>query len=226
VEVTRKAANIEVRALAADPERQAQIRTALAGLPFVTLRFEQPEEVRSAAPVRGAEAEAPKTNALIDRLTAQLSDRDTVENFTNHVLDLSEAALARAHALRALATRFPPDTESALAGTDRATLQEIQADHTRRLVDSVRQLSDTLKPVVKAEPAVPDRAAYSDWRTGTESVLSAAQTLDRALTNALAGSGAVEEPDQALSRLAASAADLQSRAAALRTVVARAGANP
>jgi hypothetical protein len=138
-------------------------------------------------------------------------------------MDTSEAALARAHALRALASRFPPAVEAALRAEDKATLHSIRVDHTKHLLASVRQLTEALKPVAQSGQNAQDAGPYADWQTGTEAVLGAAQTVDRSLTNALAGSGAMEDPDAALKGLAAAAGDLQASAAALQDVVARSG---
>jgi anti-sigma factor RsiW len=221
IEVRREKLAVRVSALITDPERQAQIRTALSGLRFVDTRFEKPEAIR-ATERAASPASAPKTNALIERLAARLGGRNTVENFTNHVLDLSEAALARALALRSLAERFPSSVESAFSETDARTLASIQADHTKTLLASVRQLTDALQPLApvldtgNAEP-------YQTWQTGSEKVLEAARTVDRTLTDALAGSGDVNDPDEALNRLARAAADLNERVTALQITLARYG---
>ena len=219
VEVTRETERIVVKALAADAERQSQIRTAVGGLAGVELQFEQPEAVRSTTPSRRAiETGAPKNSALLDRLTSQLGSRSTVENFTNHVMDLSESALARAAALRALAVRFPAPVEAELTDSDRTTLQTIRATHSKLLLASVRQLNEVIRPVVKGETA--DAVVFEDWQTGTASVLKAAQNVDRTITNALAGAGPVEDPDGALRQLGAAAADFNVRVSALHTTVA------
>ena len=219
IEIKRDKDAIAVSALVTDPERQAQIQTALAGLPLTQLRFSRPEAVQitERAP---QPATAPKTNALIERLTVRLGGRNTVENFTNHVLDLSEAALSRAYALRGLAARFPVSVESALNETDVRTLASLQQDHAKVLLSSVRQLSEVLKPLAAAEGSA-SVEPYPTWQTGSETVLQAAQNVDRSLTNALAGSGEVDQPDEALNRLARAASDLGARVAALQTTLAR-----
>ena len=223
VEVTREADRIVVSALAADGDRQAQIRAAVNGLRGVELRFEQPEAVRSAPLARRAlEAEGPKNSALLDRLSAQLGSRSTVENFTNHVMDLSEAALARAAALRSLATRFPAEVEAAMSEADLATLRSIRATHSKHLLASVRQLNEVIRPVAKPQPA--EAVTFEDWQSGTASVLKAAQNVDRTITNSLAGAGPVGDPDSALRQLGAAAADFNARVAALHTTLA--GARP
>lgn len=223
VEVTRTDSSIVVSALATDAERQSQIRTALSGLSYVDLRFEQPESVRTDALQlrRAPEAGPPKSNALLELLAGKLGSRSTVENFTNHTLDLSETALARAHALRSLAERFPPDAERQLSRDDTAVLQRIQATHTKYLLAAVRQLSELLQPLAAESLPQGDAASFYNWQAGAEIVLDAARRVDRTLTNALAGSGVVEDPDEALTNLARAASDLHGRVAALQTVVAR-----
>ncbi|HYO83356.1 MAG TPA: carboxypeptidase-like regulatory domain-containing protein, partial [Bryobacteraceae bacterium] len=148
VEVRRERSELVVVALAPSPDRQAQIRAALSTLPFVSLRFENPEPVASSqGEQRIAEAEAPRVNAFVDLLGTRLGSRNTVENFTNHVLDLSEAALARAHALRRLAERFPPETEAALPADAGEKLGAMRRAHSDKLMAGVRQLMEVIAPV-------------------------------------------------------------------------------
>jgi hypothetical protein len=87
----------------------------------------------------------------------------------------------------------------------------------------VRQLNEVLKPVVRVQPGAPVQE-YESWQSGSEIVLSAAQNVDKTLTNALAGSGDAGNPDEALNRLGRAAADLNERVAALQTTLARSGA--
>ncbi|MDQ2945635.1 MAG: hypothetical protein M3Y27_06790, partial [Acidobacteriota bacterium] len=68
-------------------------------------------------------------SALQLPLQNQLGDPASVEAFINKVLDASEGALARAHALRALARRFPPGVEAQLSSADRAGLAGVRRDH-------------------------------------------------------------------------------------------------
>ncbi|MDZ4802457.1 MAG: zf-HC2 domain-containing protein [Bryobacteraceae bacterium] len=219
---------IVVSALGADPDRQAQLRTAVSSLGNVELRFEQPDAVRGSAALsserRSAGAPVPpsKPSELQDRLAAQLGGRTTAENFTNHVMDLSESALARAHALRALARRFPPAVEAQFGAADVAMLRKIEDDHTRALAASVRQMNDVIRPVVRSVSTSAAVADFETWQAGAENVLGAAREVDQVLTRALAGNTSGIDPDEALSKLGRAAADLQARVAALRVTVARA----
>ncbi len=226
VEITRddERGRIVVSALGADPERQQQLRAALGLLRNVELQFEQPDAVhRTPAPAQAPRsAEPAKPSPLQDRLAAQLGGRTTAENFTNHVLDLSEASLARAHALRALARRFPPEVEAQLPAADIATLHRIEDDHTRALVASVRQMNEVIRPVLRSAPAASVADEYDTWQAGAENVLGIARELDGVLTRALTGTSPAANPDEALTKLGRTAADLQARVAALRTTVARA----
>jgi hypothetical protein len=226
VEITRddERGRIVVRALGADADRQQQLRAQLGSFGNVELRFEEPDAVRPGRPFAAAPrpAEPSKPTPLQERLAAQLGGHTTAENFTNHVLDLSDASVARAHALRALARRFPPAVEAQLAPADLAVLHRIEDDHTRALLASVRQMVDVIRPVVKVGAAVPEED-YPSWQAGAESVLTAALTVDGVLTKALATREPAVDPDDALNRLGRSASDLQMRVAALRTTVARAG---
>ena len=230
VEITRddERGRIVVAALGADADRQAQLRAAVGSLGNVQLRFEQPDAVQgSGAPAserRSAGAPVPpsKPSELQDRLATQLGGRTTAENFTNHVMDLSESALARAHALRSLARRFPPDVEAQFSAADIAVLRKIEDDHSRALAASVRQMNEVIRPVVRSGFASTETADYATWQSGAENVLGAAREVDQVLTRALAGNATGIDPDAALARLGRAAGDLQSKVAALRVTVARA----
>lgn len=230
VEITRDndKRRIVVTALVTGTARQQQIRAALSGIPNTDLRFEQPEALRSSAAGsarradRGEGIDAPASNGLQDRLAAQLGSRTTAENFTNHVLDLSEAALSRAHALRALAQRFPESSESELGPGDLATLRRIQQDHTTGLLTSVRRMHEVLLSVTQ-DPGDGEAPAFDDWRAGVENVLSAARRLDQAISDTLASSEPSGDPKEALSRLGRAASGLEARTTALQTTLARSG---
>lgn len=222
VEIRRGPAGILVQALVADPERQQQIRSALAGIRGVDLLFDEPEAPRAPAatePRFDAEA-AP--SPVQERLAARLGGRVALENFINHVLDLSDAALARAHALRALAQRFPPEVEATLGPADRKTLALIQSSHAARLLTSVRTLEQVLRPLGGAAGRV-EAADAPTWQALAPDLLEAAQRLDRTANETLAGKPPTASPDQALQQLAAAAALLESRAEALESVLARSG---
>ncbi|MBC8167971.1 MAG: zf-HC2 domain-containing protein [Bryobacteraceae bacterium] len=215
---------ILVAAVAAGSDREQQIRSALSGLEYVQLRFEQPEALRAndssaGRPPREKAAGAPGPNELQERLAVQLGGRTTAENFTNSLLDLSEAAMARAHALRALAKRFPRSLETQLNAADAGVLHKMEEDHTQSLLASVRRMNEVLRPVTK-QVSSGATEGFSSWQEGAENVLSAAKQLDGTLTNALAGSGPSGDPDDALRKLGQAAGDLQTRAAALQTIVA------
>jgi len=229
VEITRndETGRVVVSMLAGDEQRHAQIRSVLTALPFAELRVDQPDAVRRAlgsASSSGAGAESMRENRPFqERLASQLGSRESAENFTNHVMDLSEAALARAHALRSLARRFPPAVEAQFTQQDLATLRRIQEDHTRSLTASVRQVADLLRTVSRDSAAGAAAPDFRDWREGAEEVLNAARALDRAVSTTLAGNGAPpgENAGEALKQLSRTATDLQSRAASLQTVMAR-----
>jgi hypothetical protein len=104
----------------------------------------------------------------------------------------------RAHALAALARRFPPWVEASLDATSRATLRRIAVDHLNLLSSAARELSVLLKPPT---PAAITRA---DWQDASENILKAAIEADQELNSSNSDVvGRLARLRAALSRLAA-----------------------
>jgi hypothetical protein len=183
-------------------EREQQIRAAIAGLPNVVIQTEQPEAMRapSTAARRGATAQ---TNR---ELESRVGSGPVLQNFVNEVLDHSDAALARAHALRNLAVRFPPEVEAQLASGDRALLDGIVRDHVQALDKHAAQLRTLLKPFLGETRA--GAASAARWQDEAVALVAAAQSLDAILSEYVAGSGGTAD------RVGAALSDLERRIAA------------
>jgi hypothetical protein len=144
-----------------------------------------------------------------------------LENFTNHIMDLSEAALARAHALRALGDRFPPDVEVQLTEAERETLHMIRTDHSNRLAASVRTISEAVSPLAPAGEI--EGIEPQNWHAMAGIVLDAARQFDEVATRILAAPTSTESPEEALRSLGRAASQLRARTEALQQMLARAG---
>jgi hypothetical protein len=185
IEVRRTERAVEVTVLGVSDQREREIRSALDGIANVALRFEQPQAVRApAGEVARGGVEAPE-GPLHSRLLRLMGSAGSVETFTNATLEASESVMARAHALRQLADRFP-EGESALG----QKLREIEASHIVALRTSVDRLTALLQPLTG--PVEPGASRAVDARA----LLGSAQRLDTILTIALASSNAGDDPDQ------------------------------
>jgi hypothetical protein len=215
VEVDRADGRIVVTALASRPERQEQLRAALAGIPFAEVRFEQPEIVRAPAAGESSAVDTQQSTPLQDELARRLGSHVALENFTNHIMDLSEAVLTRAHALRALAQRFTPEIEKQLGPGDRNTLDTIKTDHILKLQTTIRGISDAMQSLSEQASPAPSVTAGT-WQSATQPMLESAQNFDRVATEILAGSGTTH----ALGDLTRAAAELELHADVLGSTIA------
>jgi hypothetical protein len=179
VEVSLNGGAVHVRGTGLSPQREQQVRAAVAGVPGVAVEFERPTaealqagEGRKVAGVLGGQSE------LASRLG---------EEGINRVLDTSEAVTGRAYALQALSRRFPPGVEAQLADAERGVLATLRSEHVSALAARLDELELALAPVLGELP--PSEAHNADWHTATSRLLTAAQRLDQLLNGMLAGSG-------------------------------------
>ena len=130
VEIARESGQILVSGTGIPPQHQKQIHEALDSMPGVVVRFPEPGGVPSgpgappedAGRCRDSAGSAPPPFQA--RLEERLGGRPQFERFSSQLLDESDAAMARAYALRRLAQQFPPDVERQLSAEDRRTLRE------------------------------------------------------------------------------------------------------
>jgi hypothetical protein len=125
-----------------------------------------------------------------------------VETFTNATLEASESVMARAHALRQLAERFP-EREGAVG----ERLRDVESNHIGALRASVDRLTALLQPLTGPVQPGPSRAVDA------RALLGSAQRLDTILTIALASSKAGDDPDQVIGRIRQALAELERSAA-------------
>jgi hypothetical protein len=197
VEVTRTPEKVVVEALIVNPERERQIRSALDGL-NVELRMTQPESVRTPS-LRGAPERADVANPVRERLGASA---------TELVFEEGDALLARAHALRALARRFPPEVEAQLGAAGVEMLRSIRRDHARQMEASAARVAAAIGGPGASVPVA------GVWQQAAEAAFAAAQEFDRAATQAL--TSRPENPDSSIAELGRMASMLQARAAGLQ----------
>jgi cytochrome c1 len=212
IEVVRTRSRIVVTCMGLDAGRMHEVRTALAGLPGVTVEL-SPRPVVSAAGARLEVAGAPHATmrAEVAEVARQFDSPADYEKFVDGLLKSSEAAMARAHALRGLAKRFPPGVEAPMSAAARALLAAMRERHEQVLASEVSSLERQVRPFLgPSAPAPPARPAGEDWRTRTLLVFAEAERVDRLVGAVFAGSQDATAGDATPAALAAALAKLES----------------
>lgn len=214
LEITRSGAQVLVSGTGVPPRRQRQIQEALAPLPNVEVRFsdnpapalpagQQPQPAAS-------ESAAPNRAPGQSRLQEKLGGRVPFERFSSQLLDRSDAAMARAYALKRMAQQFPPESEEEMSAADRKLLRGMAREHATGLERAVEQIdaavSPLLNPRVETPPAL--RPGAAAWQAAADETLSAARQVETSLA-ALLGMAPSEAGADAASRYAAGMARLK-----------------
>lgn len=192
LEITRSGGVVIVTGTAIPPARQRQIERALQATPGVEVRFSGSADTSSPAA-----SASPAKGDRQQRLNAQ-------------ALDLMDAAMSRAYALRRLARQFPAGSEPQLNLAERRTLRELAREHLTALEDGLRELRGRLGPMLRPEGAAEPLPDHVAWQPAAEDVLRAAQRVERGVASLLGmapvepGAGA-----NAPARVAAALSDLQ-----------------
>jgi hypothetical protein len=219
IEVTRtKGSRVQVAAPGLDPGRKEQLRAILAGLPWVTLLFDEPHQTVSGAKEdqrRERRSSTAPVSMLQLQLQSYLGSAAALQKFTDGILDASDGAMARAHALRNLAERFPTDQELTLSTAERSLLLTLRREHASALKELAREMIQLVQPVLpipeKSQPAVP-RA--DSWQEGTRDVLESTRQVDRLLNQMLAAGDNDQARQNTPQTLASALASLQGLLAA------------
>jgi hypothetical protein len=210
VEVTRRAGRIEVSGAGVAAERQQEIRSALAKLGYVDLRFTDVAEARAGSGSTASQVSGGRNTDMHAILRDRLGAGASVDDFIAEVLDASELTLARAHAVRALAQRFPPDAQ--LSESDWNLLESIVREHVNKAATEVRRVGRLLEPISGAPPGGGLPAVT--WHDAAGALVAAAIEFDRAASRAFASANA-DPPEQSLAVVRDALGRLQSRIGAL-----------
>ena len=212
IEVTRsKGGGIQVAAAGLEAARKDQLRDLLAKLPGVNVRFDEAQTVPAGKDDQRREARSSTTPVSMLQLQLQsyLGSAAALQKFTDGILDVSDGAMARAHALRNLAERFPLSEEQTLSAADRSVLVTLRREHANALKDLTRRMVQLVQPVL----AIPESGAApraGSWQDGTRDVLESTRQVDRLLNQMLAGgdSNHAHAPQELASALASLRAQL------------------
>jgi hypothetical protein len=187
---------LKITGIGIGPARQQQIRAAVRDIPGVVVSFTETQPIEKSSDRQPAsQVMVTPRSAVHDELESHLGRGDLVGRFIDTLLGESESALARAHALRKLANRFPPDVERTLTPPEHRMLAELRARH----LTALSSLSDSIKQrIVDVFGAVPRPSAIAcgpNWQECTTAAVSASQKFDTLLNSALAGTGSQPAPD-------------------------------
>jgi len=198
IDVTRTAGGILVTGVGLDPQRAQEIRTALATLPRVVVRFSEPAAGVAEEPGR-SQPVTPQRSPLGVLIEAHLGGRAPFEQFADRVLESSEAMMARAHALRRLSLHFPPEVEPQLDPSERQVLLGLHRDLTRAFIQREMEIQRWVDPVLRAASAVPTppaspRVSAASWQGAVEALFDAASRVDRSISVVFAGASGESDP--------------------------------
>jgi hypothetical protein len=173
--------HVVVRAAGLSDARRQQVTEALRPLNGVRLDLDAGPSSTPAAGARPATAERYSTNIpgpLRQQFESRLGGAIAFQEMTDRVLDASGSAVARAHAIEVLDTKFPPGVESSLAIQDRELLRKLRQRHMVELGRLVDRIRTDLRPLLPGPLESPTH----------ESLVGATQEIDGALNRLLAGS--------------------------------------
>jgi hypothetical protein len=199
VEVTRANGRLLVSGMGVAPERQREIRRALDTVPGIALQFETPPAANLPDAPVAAPSAITRQNAIQTWVEQHLGSHAAFAAFSTHLLDTTEVVMSRAYAIRALAQRFPADTERALPPPARQTLLAMAREHSAALSQQADDIQRTLAPVlasmgsdtVQARPV----STRAQWQAAAEDLLQSARRVEVLLSLAMGSaspSGAAE----------------------------------
>ena len=190
VQVTRSEGRIHVAGMGIDPSRQSRILAALSAIPNLDIRFNEPASGTTlAADFNPAGSPGASAAGFQDQILRQLGSRAAFETFSNQILERSESAMARAHALRRLSQRFPVEVEQGLNADERQLLLDLRRQHLSMLDQEfaeIRRAAQTALPSTTI-PAAPQPRPAS-WQAAAEELFQSARQMERSLAVSLGAS--------------------------------------
>ncbi len=223
VEVTRSRDRIEVSGVGVPPERQQRIREELDALPRVTVRFSDPSGVapEPEAPRTPGESIGPRIGPAQVDLERRVGGRAQFERFADRILQSSEALMARAHALRRLAQRFPQSVESGMSAQEREGLRALRREHATILLRLATEMQVLMEPVLPADAAA--AAVTGDavsWQDASEELFRDARGAESLLVALLGGAARENQARDLPAQAQASLARLKARAESYERITA------
>lgn len=170
--------------------RRNEIQAALGSIAGVQLKFEDGRAAKN--PARAMSVIEGGRLPWQTELESALGSKAAVESFGNTVLDLSDAVVARAHALKKLDERF---AAAQLDPAERAQVDAIAEKHRAEMAKSAADLKRRVAPIL-AKLGTGVSTSGSKWP-----LLTAAQQTDQWLNVIFAGAATDRTLEQAASEL-------------------------
>jgi hypothetical protein len=224
VEIRRDGRQVLVSGTGIPPKRQEQLHAVLDPLPDVVVRFAAATFPASATPVQTEpaptrDAAGPEHRQLQARIEERLGGRPQFERFSGQLLDWTDAAMARAYALRRLAQEFGPASERQMSAADRRAVRALGREHLDAFARESARIDATLRPILTAEVQIPvadaggsarnhDPADAVAWQPAAEELLSTARRVEALLAVVLGVAPGDRAADSAPQQLMAGMAQL------------------
>ncbi len=217
IDVTGSGDHILVTGMGITPERQQEIRDELKAMPRVTLRFPLPsaEAFGRDGPGASSISVRPGGGPWQAELEKQLGGRAAFEQFSDRVLQLTDAFMSRAHALRRLAERFPSDREAQMTPEQRQLLASLCREHAEALLQNVIDVQGRLEPVLAMgvpAGATRDSTTSGNWQDRAEELAGAARHFETSLVSVLGGAPSETRSPELMAELVETLAQLRNLA--------------
>jgi len=216
VEVTRSGGEILVTGTGIGLERQQEIREQLRAIPRVTVQLSSEPSAESPGVEERTSSRisvGPGTGPLQAEMEERLGGRAAFEQFADGVFELTDAFMSRAHALRRLAQRFPPDVEAQMTSQQRQLLERLRQDHAEALLGNVRDLEGRIQSALGM--ALDDARQVNtsgQWQDETEQLFVEARQAETMLVALLGASPQETQSPELPDQVAASVSQLFQRA--------------
>ncbi len=215
VEVKLEDGKVLVSGVGIPAERQREIQATLRSIPGVDVQFaEAPAGIGQADAGADAAAppEMPKMAPAEAPIEKRLGGRAELMRFSGQMLDWTDAAMARAIALRSLAQRFPAAAEARMEAPDRELLDSLARAHVRDLSVRFDDLHRALAPVLAGlggpRAPVPFRAANGQaWQPAAEKAYRSARRAEMLISVLLGATAEKADPRTVPADLLAALAD-------------------
>lgn len=216
LEVTLNGATVDVTGIGVPAERRQELHAALDSLPRVHLQFNDavaPSTAQQERHLSNSSNPTPEIEQLQGRLEAALGGRSAFMSVADRALASSDDLMARMHALRRLAERYPTNIESGMTGEERVLLAGLRHDHAAAVLAQAATLQKILGPALrKVAPKVDARSpaalAGGSWQSATEQLFNTSRQVDLLLAGTLAATPAARPAEMIPGDLLVRLADL------------------
>jgi hypothetical protein len=197
---------IIVAGVGLSPDRERQIRQAVAGMPNTEARFTsgQATALASGSPGTGSPPPAGGDVPLRYTLEQKAGGAQQFQAIADRALDASSTILQRAHALHVLAEKFPPSVAAQFGRPEQETLRLLRHRHAIAIEQATAELKGALVPLLNTMAAAPGETQNprnTSWEVGAAKLYEEAKALDASLGRILAGTYSQETGQRTWNRL-------------------------